>query len=262
MSASSKKEKILLIESNASLSEQISSVLKDAGYTVFTVKDGLKGLESLSEIEPAVAILDLAIPKLDAYELLNKKSSDKKIADIPVIGLSTQGEAISIGQVPKDSPIDFVVSLKPDPADILDRVNRQLGHTQSMTPSTDKKSILWVEDDKLIGSILGRKFANSDFNLIHANNGQEALGMLKESNPDIFILDLMLPGMDGFEILQKIRMESKFNKTPAIILSNLSKPSDFEKAKMLGVSKFLVKASSSLDQIILEVKNILDGKKK
>jgi CheY-like chemotaxis protein len=257
MSTSPQKEKILIIESNAGIADRLSSELKGAGYKVFVVKDGAKGLEALSETEPDLAILDLAVSKLDAYELLDKKAADKHIAAIPVIALSTQGGPIDIGRVPKDSPIDFVVSLKPDPADILDRVNRQFGHTQTMTTSTDKKTILWVEDDKLIGSILGRKLTGSDFNLLHANDGPEAFALLKDNTPDILILDLMLPGMDGFEILQKIRMENAYKKTPAIILSNLSKPSDFEKAKMLGVSKFLVKASSSLDQIILDVKGIL-----
>ena len=123
--------------------------------------------------------------------------------------------------------------------------------------SQTKKIVLWVEDDKLIASILGKKFAATDFELIHVGTGPEVLDVIKTNTPDIFILDLMLPGMDGFEVLQKIRMENKFAKTPAIILSNLSKQGDVEKAKMLGASKFMVKASSSLDQIITEVAHLI-----
>ena len=113
-----------------------------------------------------------------------------------------------------------------------------------------------MEDDKLIGSILSKKFISSGFNLHHATNSEEAFVYLKNDAPDIFVLDLMLPGMDGFEILQKIRQDERFKKTPVIILSNLSKPSDFEKAKLLGATKFMVKASSSLDQIVSEIKAI------
>ena len=123
--------------------------------------------------------------------------------------------------------------------------------------SQNKKTILWVEDDKLIASILGKKFAATDFNLVHANSGTEALELLKTTTPDIFILDLMLPGIDGFEVLQKIRMEKQYASTPAIVLSNLSKQGDFEKAKKLGATKFMVKASSPLDQIVAEVTTLL-----
>ena len=83
------------------------------------------------------------------------------------------------------------------------------------------------------------------------------MSQLKTVTPDIIVLDLLLPGMDGFDILQKIKMDSRLKKIPVMILSNLSKPGDLEKAKLLGATKFIVKAASSLDNIIEEVKKIV-----
>jgi len=71
--------------------------------------------------------------------------------------------------------------------------------------------------------------------------------------PDIIVLDIMLPEMNGFDILQKIKMNEKHKKIPVIMLSNLSKQADIEKAKMLGANKFIVKAAVSLDEIIHEI---------
>jgi CheY-like chemotaxis protein len=121
-----------------------------------------------------------------------------------------------------------------------------------------KKTIFWIEDDKLIGSIMEKRLASSEFDLIHVNDGNEAFTKLKTIVPDVIVLDLLLPGMDGFEILQKIKMDEGLKKVPVMVLSNLSKSSDLEKAKILGATKFIVKAASSLDKIIAEVRSIAD----
>ncbi|HTK33455.1 MAG TPA: response regulator [Candidatus Paceibacterota bacterium] len=259
---STKKEKILIIEGDTALGTQLSNSLKAEGYVVFLIKDGTEGLKAIYDTLPQLVIIDLIITGTDAYDILAKKNAEVMLSKIPVFILSTQGEPINMRKVPENSVTDFIVSLHADPADLVNRVNKYFGHanstdqvTPTIVPGSGKK-VLWVEDDKLIGSILAKKFISSGFNLFHAQNGEETLAYLKDNVPDIVVLDLMLPGMDGFEILQKIRMDERTKSTPAMILSNLSKPSDLEKAKMLGASKFMVKASSSLDQIVAEVKKL------
>ena len=115
------------------------------------------------------------------------------------------------------------------------------------------RNIIWVEDDKFLSSILMKKFGVSGHNIILAKNSEETFELLKNMKPDIFVLDISLPGESGFDILQKIRMEQNTKSTPVIVLSNTSKQSDIDKAKLLGAQKFLVKAAVSLDEIIKEV---------
>jgi DNA-binding response OmpR family regulator len=263
LSTSSKKEKILVIESNAKLGKSITEALKDEGYIVTLVADGNEGLKAIYDILPHLIIIDLILPDADAYEIIQKKHSEVMLSKIPIFVLSTQGEPIDMHLIPENSVTDFILTLDPNPTELVKRVNKQFGHQSSTesqgtsTTNSSGKKVLWVEDDKLIGSILEKKFISSGFDLFHAHNGEEAMNHLKDHVPDIIILDLMLPGMDGFEILQKVRMDQKLKSVPAMILSNLSKPSDLEKAKILGASKFLVKASSSLDKIVDEVKAIV-----
>jgi CheY-like chemotaxis protein len=177
-------------------------------------------------------------------------------------------------RVPAGNPtIEFIISLQPEPVEIVKRVNRALGHfvfgpgedpaeggakQPAGHDKTVKKTIFWIEDDKLIGSIMEKRLASSEFDLIHVNDGNEAFTKLKTIVPDVIVLDLLLPGMDGFEILQKIKMDEGLKKVPVMVLSNLSKSSDLEKAKILGATKFIVKAASSLDKIIAEVRSIAD----
>ncbi|MES2315027.1 MAG: response regulator [Patescibacteria group bacterium] len=262
---STKKEKILIIEGDAGLGEQLSNALKAEGYVTFLIKDGTEGLKAIYDTMPQLIIIDLVISGTDAYDILAKKNAEVMLSKIPVFILSTQGVPINMRRVPEGSVTEYVVSLKPDPADLVARINAHFGHQgnaeqKQSAPTTPVggKNVLWVEDDKLIGSILAKKLISSGFNLSHAKNGEEAIAHLKDNVPDIIILDLMLPGMDGFEILQKARMDERLKKVPAMILSNLSKPSDIEKAKMLGAAKYMVKASSSLDQIVAEVKKLAE----
>lgn len=263
MSTSTKKEKILIIEGDATLGEQLSNALKAEGYVTFLNKDGTEGLKAIYDTMPQLIIIDLVISGTDAYDILAKKNAEVMLSKIPVFILSTQGVPINMRRVPEGSVTEYVVSLKPDPTDLVNRIDHYFGHQNASEKSqptqaatTGGKNVLWVEDDKLIGSILAKKLISSGFNLSHAKNGEEAMAHLKDNVPDIIILDLMLPGMDGFEILQQVRMDERLKKVPAMILSNLSKPSDIEKAKMLGAAKYMVKASSSLDQIVAEVKNL------
>ena len=80
--------------------------------------------------------------------------------------------------------------------------------------------------------------------------------MLGRVIPDGIVIDLLMPGIGGFEILQALRADERLKNVPVMILSNLSKPSDIEKAKAFGVRKYLVKAATSLDRVVAEVTDL------
>lgn len=124
-------------------------------------------------------------------------------------------------------------------------------------PAGEQKKLLWIEDDSLISTILSEKFISSKFNLVHTTNGEEALKILEGLVPDAILIDLVLPGMDGFEVLEKIRQDDRLKAVPIVILSNLSGKGDIEKAYRLGAQKFILKAVTSLDQIVQEVRELL-----
>jgi len=124
------------------------------------------------------------------------------------------------------------------------------------TPQTAKKKILWVEDDALLGTVLSRELASSEFDLIQAKDGEQAMRLLKGIIPDLIMVDLLLPGgMDGFAILGEIQADPRLTGIPTIVLSNLSKTADMERARKLGVSRFLVKANTSLQSIVSEIRD-------
>lgn len=253
-------KKILVIMGDGGFGEQVSEALRAQGYDPILVKNGTDGFKQMLESLPHLILLDVVLPEMDGYEVLEKRQNEPLLLKIPLFFISTQGVPINMRKVPEGSVTEFVVSYKADLSEIIAKVNRHFGVSVNVNTeqgsnlsSQSKKKVLWVEDDKLISSILEKKFVSSGFDLAHARNGSEALEMIKTFIPDVIVLDLLLPGMSGFEILQEIKKDERMKNVPAMILSNLSKPSDLEKAKILGANRFLVKAATSLDQIVEEV---------
>jgi len=113
------------------------------------------------------------------------------------------------------------------------------------------KRILLVEDDNFLSELLSKKLIENQASMMRAADGEEAIKMLK-SNPkfDLILLDLMLPKIGGFEVMEAINADEKIKGTPIIILSNLGQKNDIEKGVSLGAKKFLVKAILSLDEIV------------
>jgi DNA-binding response OmpR family regulator len=253
-----KKEKILLIESDAVFGGDLLNEFKKNGYNVSLCNNGVDGLNGIVDMVPDLIILDTTLSDMSGYTLLSNKQQQQNLSSIPVFLVNTQGTPIDMKKIPEGSVKDVFVSLHISPSELVSKINTYLKYPEEVlsTNNINKKKILWVEDDKLIGSILSKKLINSGFDLLHAKNGEEALDFLEKTTPDAVIVDLLLPGMSGFDILQKMLMNERTKKIPSMVLSNLSKQSDIDKAKMLGAKKFLVKATYSLDQIVAEIREL------
>jgi DNA-binding response OmpR family regulator len=122
------------------------------------------------------------------------------------------------------------------------------------------KKVLVAEDDKFLIKAYAAKLKKSGLDVILAVNGEEAVQKIKSEQPDIVLLDLVMPKKDGFEVLAEVQAEINKNKMPVIILSNLGQDEDVERGKKLGVTDYLVKSNTSIQQIAERVKQVLDAK--
>ncbi|PIP16814.1 MAG: response regulator [Candidatus Portnoybacteria bacterium CG23_combo_of_CG06-09_8_20_14_all_37_13] len=120
-----------------------------------------------------------------------------------------------------------------------------------------KIKVLIVEDDRFLRELLIRKLEGQGFIISTAVEGKEVLSKAKEELPQLILLDLILPGIDGFEVLKQIKEDSQINKIPVIILSNLGQQEEVEKGLKLGAADYLVKAHFTPDEIIGKIKEVL-----
>ena len=120
------------------------------------------------------------------------------------------------------------------------------------------KKILIVEDDKFLRELMVRKLSQENFEIIEAVDGEEGIKKIKDTIPDIVLLDLILPGIDGFEVLAKVKEDTTTNSIPVIILSNLGQREDVERGMKLGAIDYLVKAHFTPNEIIDKIKANLE----
>lgn len=118
-----------------------------------------------------------------------------------------------------------------------------------------KNKILFVEDEKVLRETLQEALESSKFEVKTAVDGNEALEALKDGEYDLILLDIILPKINGLEVLEKIRDEGK--NTPVILLTNLSGPNHVQKALDLGARNYLVKSEYRLDEIVDRVKEVI-----
>lgn len=256
------KEKILVALSDPILLKHLESQLAAEGYVPTSTSNGNEALEKMKIDKPDLAVIDLLLAGKNGYDVLNEKTLDRFLTKIPVIVVSNSGSAIEMRRIPSTPSIkDYVVRTHVEPQEIVQKISAIFNHpydphNQNVPPPKKGKKILWVEDDKFLGNILVKKFETSGHTVLKATNGEEAFGILNNETPDVIVLDILLPGMSGFEVLQKLRMSEPLKKVPVLMLSNMNKPSDIEKAKALGAQKFLVKAAVSLDEIVREIEQL------
>lgn len=256
-------KKILIIEDDVFLGDVLVKKLADEGYTAYLARDGALGIKQLKELKPDLVLLDIILPTKSGYDVLEEKNADHTVSDIPVIVISNSGQPVEIDRAIKLGVKDYLVKAQFDPEEVLTKVKLQLDRQERVSKgnghsiSLSGKKVMWVEDDKFLSDIISRKLLNEGAALVHSSSGEEALSLVEKERPDVIVLDILLSGIDGFEILKRVKSMDTVKNTPVILLSNLGQKADIEKGKALGASKFLVKATLTLDEIIEEVKAVV-----
>ena len=131
-----------------------------------------------------------------------------------------------------------------------------MSETDSQKPS-NKKTVLIIEDELFLVQAYKIKFEKEGVNILVANDGKAALEFLAKDPPDVVLLDLLLPGVSGFEVLEAMRKNEKWKTVPVIILTNMGQPQDMERGKALGVSDYIIKANTKINDIVEKVKKYL-----
>ena len=119
--------------------------------------------------------------------------------------------------------------------------------------------IVMIEDDKFLGSLVAKKLIASGCAVTYVDNGEAAMPVIEAELPNLVLLDLLLPGMSGFDVLSNIKQNEKTKNIPVILLSNLGEKKDIEQGMQLGAVNFLIKATMTVDEILDEAAKAIHG---
>ncbi len=118
------------------------------------------------------------------------------------------------------------------------------------------KNILIIEDDEFLIGLLGKKLKSEGFEVSMAKDGKTGAKKAKQEKPDLVLLDLLLPEIDGFEVLAMLKSDPEVKNIPVLVLSNLDQKSDIDKVIKLGAMEYLIKAQSTPEEIVDRIKKI------
>src|SRR3989344_945009 len=285
--------KVLIMEDEEALADVLANKLTKEGYEVSIALDGEDGLKKLREIHPDILLLDIIMPKVGGFEVLETMHGDSELNQIPVIFVSNSGQPVEIERAKSLGAKDYLIKADFDPEEVLDKMRKALSNISESVSDSDKAAeelgetikesegqespkkpvakgkesssgtgsgtagkiaILVVEDDQFLRDLIVRKLEEEGFDAIQAVDGEEGLRLSKEKKPAIILLDLILPGMDGFDVLKSIKSEKSISSIPVIILSNLGQKDDIDQGIKLGASDYLIKAHFTPGEIVARVK--------
>jgi CheY-like chemotaxis protein len=125
-----------------------------------------------------------------------------------------------------------------------------------------RNKILLVEDSKTVQQMYRNKLIFEQYQVLTADNGMEAIKILTQEKPDIILLDLMMPIMDGYKVLQVIKTDPKLSDIPVLVFSAKGQPEEVEKALNLGAVGYIVKATTKPNEVVEQIKKVLSQKPK
>lgn len=122
------------------------------------------------------------------------------------------------------------------------------------------KKILLIEDEEILIDLLQKRLSREGYEISIAKDGDEGLRIMKELNPDLILLDIIMPKMGGFEVLEEIAKSPELKKIPVIIISNSGQPLELERAKKLGVKDWLIKTEFNPEEVIEKIAKQIENK--
>jgi putative two-component system response regulator len=251
-------KKILVIEDEPTLSDILIRKLTLAGYDAYHAETGPTGIESIRKNKPDLVLLDMMLLGVSGMDILQEIRNDDTIKYTKVIIISNSGQPVEIEKALELGAKDYLIKAQFDPDEVLEKVRMQLHDEKGSEKKTIAgKKVLIVEDDKFLRDLLSRKMESEGVQLFVGVDGAQGLNLAEREKPNVMLLDILMPGMDGYAVLESVRKNPELKDTVVIMLSNFGQKEDIEKATKLGANLFLVKAAVTLDEIIEKVKEFL-----
>jgi adenylate cyclase len=245
-STSLDNSRILVIDDDKTARELMRVVLAKEGYDVITAADGKAGLELARKLNPSLITLDVIMPGLDGWDFLKEIKVDEELADIPVVMVTMLDQpeyGFSLGAS------EYLT--KPVDRDRLKQVLRKF-HTADRV-----HHVLVIDDDAGTRHQLHSIFTSIDWEVSEAENGEAAIEKLAGPRPDLIMLDLLMPEMDGFEFLEKIRELPDLASVPVVVLTAADLTREDHVRLNGGVEQIIEKSGFSRKNLLNQINQLI-----
>jgi signal transduction histidine kinase/CheY-like chemotaxis protein len=237
---------VLVIDDDPNILDILQTTLTRVGFDVVCASSGEDGLRLAQQCQPVAITLDIVMQGIDGWNVLTTLKADPKTRDIPVI-LVTISDDKSLGMAL--GAAEFIT--KP-----IDRP-RLIQILDSFRAADPAPEVLIVEDDADLRSLLARTLSKHGWHPLEAADGQQALDVLEERIPRLVLLDLMMPVMDGFQFLARVRADDRYKDIPVVVVT--AKELDASDVRRLNghVAQVLEKGAYSRDELLDEIRKLV-----
>lgn len=239
---------ILFIDDEQLNHELLQRYLAKEKWSLAFASSGEEGVQLARKLRPKLICLDILMPKMDGWSVLSVLKNDSELKDIPVVILS----------MTDDKNLGFALGaseylLKPVSRDRLIEV------MDKYIANRSKHTVLVIEDDDIASEMMAKLLRKEGFSVDQARNGKEALEGLRLRVPELIILDLMMPEMDGFQFVEEIRKHQTLNSIPIVVVSAKTITAE-ERLKLNGYVKEIVqKGSYDHKRLLAEIRRLIGG---
>ncbi len=248
------RQKILIIEDDADTRRGLELRLRHSGYDVVSAADAVTAITVARRTVPDLVILDLGLPGGDGFTVIEQLRALNSTAPIPIIVLSARDPGVHRERALKAGAAAFLQ--KPvDNAELLAAIMLQLGANRERA---SRKKILLIEDDADARQGLSIRLKASGYDTFFAEDGATALTTANRELPDLILLDLGLPGGDGFVLLERLRTHNSLSNIPVIVLSARDPAIHKGRALNLGARAFFQKPAEN-EELLAAIQDALRG---
>jgi CheY-like chemotaxis protein len=236
---------VLVVDDESAVRDLVTKALVSEGVRTVTAADGDEGLRLARQFLPDVIFLDVLMPRMDGWSVLTALKADSRLADIPVVMLTMMN----------DQEMGYMLGASEYLTKPIDR-QRLSNVLKKYRPESKAGGVLIVEDDEPTRQVIRRTLSKQGWTVTEAENGRIGLQRVAEHRPDLVLLDLIMPEMDGFEFLSELRASPAWEGIPVVVLTSKDLLPD-ERARLQGkVERILQKGAYSRDALLREVRKV------
>jgi PAS domain S-box-containing protein len=242
------RDVVLVIDDESSVHDILERTLGVRGYRVVCAASGAEGLAMARKERPVAIVLDVIMPGMDGWAVLSQIKEDPDLASVPVI-LQTSSENRSMG---------FALGASEYLMKPVDR-SRLLQILEHYRGERTSPGVLLVEDEPETRRMLTATLEKAGYAVHGAGDGREALKILSEHRPALILLDLLMPGMDGFEFLERLRDDPGWRNIPVVVLTAKGLTDDERELLAQRAERVLKKGTEQREHLLSEMDRIVRG---
>ena len=241
-------DRVLVVEDDDESYDTLSAYLASAGYVSLRARSGEEALRLARTMKPMAITLDIVLPGMEGWDVLRALKGDPATSDLPVIIISMlDNRELGLAVGADDyfvKPVDW------------QRLVRRLSEITSRSPTPRHAKLLLIDDDVRVHDMLEQELAAKGYRLEKAFSGPEGLELAEEFRPDVIILDLMMPGMSGFEVAELLRQREHTARIPILVLTAKELTAADREQLRQGVSGLVVKGTAAASRLIRAIQSL------